>query len=400
MNEKVNMLGQPCSGVEHVLSILIPVAFVALIVFIWLRVTRRFRKDDSSSLLDFLQRHKGYLITILGLSLLFWPQLDFCWQLLHNWIGGWTHREIVKGTMADSYSVFSSIVASFSLVVGLFSYWVATKNHQDEDFRLLQMREFDHVFGAFEKYCDAIGTCVLNEGGKMFEGDQVVNRLYEKYRLRELRLLVRICCAKDCENGEDMAKCRAELKKLDTDFMTDFASAKLQCAAKVLFKELNWVWSLERSMKDLYRDRANRVAEIGKVRDRLVALLSYELGPQGQFVFGKYRHHSYEIEKSMVAARKIDKEHGEMADLSKCFVNDRPATYRGVYFADMLFQYERTLLAYSYSEKEKADLFVRVSSALQSRDELEGLGREAALPRNKTGCRLYDREFLPRLCGC
>ena len=400
MNENVNIFGPLGLGVEHVLSILIPVVFIALIVVIWLRGTKCFRKDGTSSLLDFLLCHKGYLITILGISLFFWPQLDFCWQLFHNWIGGWTNREIVKGTMADSYSVFSSIVASCSFVVGLFSYWVVTKNRQEEDFRTFQVREFDHVFGAFEKYCDALETCVLNEDGRIFEGDQVVNRLYEKYRLRELSLIIRICGTKNFENGEEVAKCREELKRLDADFMTDFSSAKLQCAAKVLFKELNWVWSLERSMKDLYRDRPNRVAEIEKVRDRLVALLSYELGSHGQFVFGKYRHHFYKIEKLMIAARKVDKEYENPSDSRQGLVNDRPSAYRGVYYADMLFQYERTLLAYSYSEKEKNDLFVRISTALQDRDEIEAFGGENVLSRNVRGNRLYDREYLPRLCGC
>jgi len=387
MNSLIDWFGRVGANVERPLSILLPLSFAAIIVCICLKMTRSSRKDDASSLLEFLQRHKSYLIWILVLSLVFWPQLDFCWQVIHNWVGGWTNREIVKGTMADSYSVFSSIVASFSLVVGLFSYWVATKNNQDEDFKLLQMREFDHVFCAFDKYCDALAACVLDEGGKAYVGDQVVARLYEKYRLRELQLLHRICCLGPDVESVEVIDSRAELLHLDAEFMADFEAAKLQGAASVLFKELNWVWALERSMRDLYEDKPSRVADIGKLRDRLVALLSYEIGPQGQFVFGKYRHHSYGIEKSMVAARR------QGAAL------DRPASYRGVYYADMLFEYERTLLAYSYSEAEHADLFARISDALRRRDEVEGVAREIALDRNEEGLRIYDRDFLPRLVG-
>lgn len=174
--------------------------------------------------------------------------------------------------------------------------------------------------------------------GCVHEGARVINALAQKYRRREMDLLV-----KKFEHGQDVGKA---LSDIDAGFMSDFSALHL----KHLYDELNGILNIVWPIYDHYAGYVNLKSQSEAFLDQSIGILRDYISPHGQFVFGKYRHLDWKLDND--------------------FINKKPRSdYRGDYGADRLYLYERTLAAY-IPDKNIAEIFLR---SLKKRNRQEGL---------------------------
>ena len=183
------------------------------------------------------------------------------------------------------------------------------------------MKELEHVFAVVDEWARLQDDLAYDIDGKHVDGPFVTTALARKYRIPELRLLVRIYG----NDREDAAKAQAELAKQDVEFMADFEKANLKPLANALFRVLNWSWAIVGSFERIYRRDKTRMRQIDEFQEKIVGIVRDYIGPDSQFVYGKYRHIKWNLD------------------------NEWPAIYRGERSADRMFAYERTLAKYAPS---------------------------------------------------
>ena len=191
---------------------------------------------------------------------------------------------------------------------------------KDRIFILSAQREFV-VFAVVEEWARLQDDLACDIDGKHVDGPFVTTTLAKKYRIPELRLLVRVYGS----DRKDAAKARSELAKQDAEFMTDFEKANLKPLANALFRVLNWSWAIVGSFERIYRRDKTRMRQIDEFQEKIIGIVRDYIGLGSQFVFGKCRHIKWNLD------------------------NEWPAIYRGERSADRMLVYERTLAKYAPS---------------------------------------------------
>ncbi len=220
--------------------------------------------------------------------------------------------------LSQIYTVLQALVAIVSIGIAFVMYVLSKNQARDDDFNRLQMKELEHVFAVVDEWARLQDDLACDIDGKHVDGPFVTTSLARKYRIPELRLLVRIYG----NDKEDAAKAQAELAKQDAEFMADFEKANLKPLANALFRVLNWSWAIVGSFERIYRRDKTRMRQIDEFQEKIVGIVRDYIGPGSQFVYGKYRHIKWNLD-------------GEW-----------PAFYRGERSADRMFVYERTLAKY------------------------------------------------------
>ena len=264
------------------------------------------------------------ILLILAGSLCFW----FLWPLAMK-MAGMCHLELGLGRaepvsneeLSQIYTVLQALVAIVSIGIAFVMYVLSKNQARDDDFNRLQMRELEHVFSVVDEWARFQDELACDIDGKPVDGPFVTTVLARKYRIPELRLLVRI----HGTDKEDAAKAQAELLKQDAEFMADFENANLKPLANALFRVLNWSWAIVGSFERIYRRDRTRMRQIDEFQEKIIGIVRDYIGPDSQFVYGKYRHLKWNLD------------------------NEWPAIYRGERSADRMFVYERTLAKYAPS---------------------------------------------------
>lgn len=223
--------------------------------------------------------------------------------------------------LSQIYTVLQALVAIVSIGIAFVMYVLSKNQARDDDFNRLQMKELEHVFAVVDEWARLQDDLACDIDGKHVDGPFVTTALARKYRIPELRLLVRVY-GKD---KKDAAKAQAELVKQDAEFMADFERANLKPLANALFRVLNWSWAIVGSFERIYRRDKTRMRQIDEFQEKIIGIVRDYIGPDSQFVYGKYRHIKWNLD------------------------NEWPAIYRGERSADRMFVYERTLAKYAPS---------------------------------------------------
>ena len=223
--------------------------------------------------------------------------------------------------LSQIYTVLQALVAIVSIGIAFVMYVLSKNQARNDDFNRLQMKELEHVFAVVDEWARLQDDLAYDIDGKHVDGPFVTTALARKYRIPELRLLVRIYG----NDREDAAKAQAELAKQDVEFMADFEKANLKPLANALFRVLNWSWAIVGSFERIYRRDKTRMRQIDEFQEKIVGIVRDYIGPDSQFVYGKYRHIKWNLD------------------------NEWPAIYRGERSADRMFAYERTLAKYAPS---------------------------------------------------
>ena len=265
-----------------------------------------------------------WILVILLVSLGFW----FLWPLAMK-LAGVCHLELGLGRaepvsneeLSQIYTVLQALVAIVSIGIAFVMYVLSKNQARDDDFNRLQMKELEHVFAVVDEWARLQDDLACDIDGKPVDGPFVTTVLARKYRIPELRLLVRIYGT----DKKDAAKAQAELVKQDAEFMADFERANLKPLANALFRVLNWSWAIVGSFERIYRRDKTRMRQIDEFQEKIIGIVRDYIGPGSQFVYGKYRHIKWNLD-------------GEW-----------PMFYRGERSADRMFVYERTLAKYAPS---------------------------------------------------
>lgn len=220
--------------------------------------------------------------------------------------------------LSQIYTVLQALVAIVSIGIAFVMYVLSKNQARDDDFNRLQMKELEHVFSVVDEWARLQDDLVCDIDGRSVDGPFVVVELAKKYRIPELRLLVRI----NGNDKKDKEKAEAELSKQDAEFMADFEKANLKPLANALFRVLNWSWAIVGSFERIYRKDKARMRQIDAFQEKIVGIVRDYIGLDSQFVYGKYRHIKWDLD------------------------NAWPAIYRGERSADRMFVYERTLAKY------------------------------------------------------
>ena len=258
------------------------------------------------------------ILLILSGSLCFW----FLWPLAMK-MAGVCHLELGLGRaepvsneeLSQIYTVLQALVAIVSIGIAFVMYVLSKNQARDDDFNRLQMKELAHVFAVVDEWARLQDDLVCDIDGKHKDGPFVTTALARKYRIPELRLLVRVYG----NDKKDAAKAKSELEKQDAEFMADFEKANLKPLANALFRVLNWSWAIVGSFERIYRSDKTRMRQIDEFQEKIIGIVRDYIGPDSQFVYGKYRHIKWNLD------------------------NEWPAIYRGERSADRMFVYERTL---------------------------------------------------------
>lgn len=255
----------------------------------------------------------------------FWPWLSEFFGGLHcSWIAG-IHDKTSKEELSQVYTIFQAWVAVVSIGVAFVMYILGKEQARDDEFNKLLMKELEHLFVKVDEWAVLQDSLSWSVDGKVIDGYFVSNFMADKYRKAELALLVKI----HGEDREAADKAIAELNDQDRAFMADFDSAKLKPMADVLFRILNWSWAIVGSLERVYSRDKSRMREIADFQEKIIGIVRDYIGPDSQYVFGRYRHVKW----------KLDEAKGKV----------KPAYYRGERSADRLFVYERTLALYTPS---------------------------------------------------
>lgn len=175
------------------------------------------------------------------------------------------------------------------------------------------------ILQTLDEYAALIPRLRFADGEKTCEGEAVFACIYDKYRKQELKLVKRLL---ECEVAEERIATERRLGQIDKLFMCDFNAAMLKPLADILFDRLNALW------RTLCHDGIYSDAD-KSLMERCVAVARSYLSPASQFVFGKYRHITWEL------------------DSNRYFTNmQKSEEYRGERAADRLFMYEKTLASY------------------------------------------------------
>ena len=223
--------------------------------------------------------------------------------------------------LSQIYTVLQALVAIVSIGIAFVMYVLSKNQARDDDFNRLQMKELEHVFAVVDEWARLQDDLACDIDGRPVDGSFVTTVLARKYRTPELRLLVRIYG----NDKEDAAKAQSELLKQDAEFMADFEKANLKPLANALFRVLNWSWAIVGSFERIYQRDKTRMRQIDEFQEKIIGIVRDYIGPGSQFVYGKYRHIKWELDKEW------------------------PAMYRGERSADRMFVYERTLARYAPS---------------------------------------------------
>ena len=175
------------------------------------------------------------------------------------------------------------------------------------------------ILQTLDEYVDLIPYLRFVDGEKTYDGEVAFTCIYDKYRKKELKLFKRLL---ECEDPGEKIAIGQGLGQIDQLFMADFSAARLRPLADILFDCLNALW---RTLchSGIYSDADKSLME------RCVAVARAYLSPASQFVFGKYRHITWEL------------------DSNRYFTNMRKSDdYRGERAADRLFMYEKTFASY------------------------------------------------------
>lgn len=264
------------------------------------------------------------ILVILLVSLCFW----FLWPLVMK-IAGLCHLQLGLGRaepvsneeLSQIYTVLQALVAIVSIGIAFVMYVLSKNQARDDDFNRLQMKELEHVFAVVDEWARLQDDLACDIDGKHLDGPFVTTALARKYRIPELRLLVRVYG----NDKKDAAKAKSELAKQDAEFMADFEKANLKPLANALFRVLNWSWAIVGSFERIYRRDKTRMRQIDEFQEKIIGIVRDYIGPGSQFVYGKYRHIKWNLD-------------GEW-----------PVIYRGERSADRMFVYERTLAKYAPS---------------------------------------------------
>lgn len=255
----------------------------------------------------------------------FWPWLSEFFEGLHcSWIAG-IHDKTSKEELSQVYTIFQAWVAVASIGIAFVMYILGKGQARDDEFNKLLMKELEHLFFKVDEWAVLQDSLSWSVDGKVIDGYFVSNFMADKYRKAELALLVKI----HGEDREAADKAIAELNDQDRAFMADFDSAKLKPMADVLFRILNWSWAIVGSLERVYSRDKSRMSEIADFQEKIIGIVRDYIGPDSQYVFGRYRHVKW----------KLDEAKGKV----------KPAYYRGERSADRLFVYERTLALYTPS---------------------------------------------------
>lgn len=255
-------------------------------------------------------------------------------------------RSRASDHFSNIYTSYSAFIAAVTVVLGFITFmgwWYdySRKNREgrDERFKELELVELAHLYEMISEY----DRHVVDLKWKGQRAYKVIGALYDKYRRKELSLLL---------SGTEDSDTIVRLNNLDADFMRDADEAGLLEPASVLFRMLNWLYALEGFLKDTYANEKLRKGEIDRFRARLLNVISGYLTAQTKYVFGKYRHHRYHLDGE-------GKHYPRSGDLG----------YRGASYADSLFAYSRTLALMEYDRGTK----VLLAKILKERYQSEGV---------------------------
>lgn len=306
-----------------------------------------------TSLVESIAKHPVALMGTIVVLWLAWPQIDLVWQCIHDRLGVWHPESLTTQSLASTYTVLTSVVSMVSLVLALSSFWLSKDRDKVDSVKALQVREFEHIYEAYKEFRSVLDGCAAKCKNNFKHGSMVYSNLYKRYRRRELRMLVEF--SNEMPGSIRARELQRELSKLDEDFMKEANALNLNLPLEVLNRTLNWIWAISTSMRDVYgSDSGTRAIEIRQMQDRLIRLLSRLLDRKGQFVFGKLRHHLFDV-----------------ANINN---SDIPSpAYRGVSGADRLFKYERSLMSYRIPGEENEYIRNLQVEDLRLRNMQEGL---------------------------
>ena len=215
--------------------------------------------------------------------------------------------------------------------------------------------DYSELLRRMDDYSIGLSKLQWESRGHKYEREDILNEMYSRYRIDELKLLKRIYEGRD---GADSKLAELELKKQDAAFEDDFEQAGLSTLFDPIAFNLNALWAVAGR-----GDNPDEFSNMGKAFiERRVAVARTYLSAEAQFVFGKYRHIKWKL------------------DEDQYFREGRPVLkYRGERAADRLFVYERTIARYVPCE----DVIEMQLESLAQRNRIEGLAADVTLDLRK-----------------
>ena len=276
-------------------------------------------RDNMFKILILLIKLIGGILIGAILLVNIWPKIWVClFGDMYNIHGNIHGKEI----FVTCYDAFAVIITTVGILLGAFSWNRWKKEKWDIQFKIHQIDFFKGVVDLLYDYDAKIASL----SWRSVKGVMVLEALYNKYRKREIKLLIDIAKTHDPIQRSDML---IKLNKLDVSFQKDAENAGVYESASILFRALNLLRTQILYLEKMINEYDPEGKMINACRENLLFTIRNFLSPHSQYVFGKYRHHRYKIDKRSVVY---------------CETN-----YIGAKYADRVFLYERTLSQIKYS---------------------------------------------------
>lgn len=232
---------------------------------------------------------------------LIWPAfihyVEKCHTFLEITFLGETPSRVEEQQMSGTYVTFNALLTLITATIAVSTYLKTREREIQHKVQALEMSTFSRFFSLYDNFENNLNNLEY----KGYKGKQVIDYFYKKYRMKELTYIA--------GNRQE------ELIDMDKCFQQEANDAKLFLPAMKIFSIFNWIRAL-----DFYCETTKNT----KYFDKNIYLNTLDnlINAKSEFVFGKFRHHFYEVEKMALNDEK----------------------FRGTQYADFVLKYERTLI--------------------------------------------------------
>lgn len=249
---------------------------------------------------------KSFLFTLcVGFVFwIFWPIIIHYVEKSHTFLEitytGGTPSRVEEQQMAGSYVAFNALFTLVTVIITLSTYLKTKEKEVKQKIQTLEISTFSRFFNLYDEF----EKTLLHLAYKNLNGYEVIEYFYKKYRVEELT-----CIAED-----DQVK----LAEMDKCFEKEAKEAGLFVPAMKMYSIFNWIRALDFYLTSVEKKNTPEIAMSNQIYLRTLDNL---INAKIEFVFGKYRHHYYKVEK----------------------MTSGDGVYRGANYADQVLKYERTL---------------------------------------------------------
>ena len=249
------------------------------------------------------------IILCIGICV-FWPCVSRLIGIIHYNITPGLNKETIKLELSQVYEILQAFIAVLSIPLAFCTYYLGRSKERDDQFRKILTNELEHIFTAINEWGKLQNALTSIE--EKLTGSEIIKNISDKYREKELFLLTSMF-------NNNQTDSKLKFQELDDAFLDDFRKANIKQLSDVLFNILDWSWAVIQCLEKVYGKDTGRLKELDKYRETIIEIIRDYIGPHSQFVFGKYRHIMWKLDKG------------------------KSPFYRGEKYADRLFIYERTI---------------------------------------------------------